>query len=182
MPAAAAVTVDDVAQRPARLVAHGPAQASAARVAHAAVGSASARGAGGQHLRAQPADLGVVGQGERALARRQALRQAVRAGQRVRVARPGGRRLRRELRRLLRRRDLRADVAQQVGDQREVEQALLARAQRAGALQRLARARRGRSCAAAGGRAAPTPTRPPAARSASRTAASTAWLSEPMSS
>ena len=63
---------------------------------------------------------------------------------------------------LLRRRDLGADVAEQVGDEREVEQALLARAPSgAGALQRLARARRGRSSAAAGGRAAPTPRRPP---------------------
>src|SRR3954447_23420276 len=81
----------------------------------------------------------MVGELERALARLQAVRHAVRARQGVRVAGPRARGLREQPRRLLAGGDLRADVAHQVPDQREGPQALLrGRADLAGALERLA--------------------------------------------
>ena len=84
---------------------------------------------------------------ERPLARRQAVGDAVGARQRVRVARPRVGRLGRQRRRLLAGGHLGADVAHQVRDQREVEQALLAR-RRARARARAPRARpRDRRCA-----------------------------------
>ena len=134
-----------------------------------------------QHARAQVAHLGVVAQRQRALADGEALGSAVGARERVRQPRPGATRVGRDRGRLLAGRHLGADIVLEVGDQREIEKAFLGRPQRPRAPERLARARA----------IEPAHPQPPSrshadasrgACSTSRSAASSACDSEPMSS